>query len=60
MHRGFIKLPQDAQIKEVTEALSKAFVDFNTAVGAPKEVVDEEFGHPEITPIAVEGCVDFH
>lgn len=48
---------QDSQIKEVTDLLSKTFTEFNTSVGAPSEVVEEEFGLPEIAPIAVGGCV---
>ncbi|CAM9520106.1 unnamed protein product [Ectocarpus sp. 4 AP-2014] len=35
---------------EVTHVVSKAFQDFNTSIGAPVEVYEEEFGHPETGP----------
>lgn len=48
---------QDSQIGEVTHVVSKAFKDFNAAVGAAREVVDEEFGDDQMTPIILQGWV---
>lgn len=59
LHRGWfvVKFSQDSQIEEVTHVLSKSFQAFNASVAAPREVVEEEFGDPETTPVIVEGCV---
>lgn len=38
--------------------MSKAFKDFNATIGATREVVDEEFGHPEIGPFVLKGWVN--
>ncbi|CAM9734947.1 unnamed protein product [Pylaiella littoralis] len=45
----------DSQIDEVTHAVSKAFNDFNTTIGATREVMDEEFGDPDVTPLVLNG-----
>eukprot|EP00752_Nemacystus_decipiens_P016205 g14492.t1 len=45
----------DSQIAEVTHVVSKAFKDFNISVGAPSEVVDEEFGDDQIAPFVIQG-----
>jgi len=37
--------------------VSKAFKDFNTSVGATKEIIDEDFGHQETGPLVVKWCV---
>lgn len=41
----------------MTHAVSKAFNDFNTTIGATREVMDEEFGDPDVTPLVLNGWV---
>ncbi|CBJ30768.1 conserved unknown protein [Ectocarpus siliculosus] len=45
---------------EVTHVVSKAFQDFNTSMGAPVEVYEEEFGHPETGPGIIQSICKSH
>ncbi|CAM9636314.1 unnamed protein product [Ectocarpus fasciculatus] len=48
------KTIKDSQVDEVTHVVSKAFQDFNTSIGAPVEVYEEDFGHPEMGPSIIQ------
>ena len=37
--------------------MCKAFKEFNTSVGAPMEIIDEDFGHKDTGPHVVKWCV---
>ncbi|CAN0393828.1 unnamed protein product [Ectocarpus sp. 12 AP-2014] len=54
------KTIKDSQMDEVTHVVSKAFQDFNTSIGAPAEVYEEEFGHPEMGPAIIQSICKSH
>lgn len=42
---------------EISHTISKAFKDFNISVNVAPEVVEEEFGSPEMIAMAIPGSV---
>lgn len=42
---------------QISHTVSKAFKDFNISVNVAQEVVEEEFGSPEMLAMAIPGSV---
>lgn len=49
---------QDAQISDVTETISKAFVEYNTSIGAHAEMLAGDFGDARTASMVVSWLVN--